>query len=69
MSTLVASNNAASVRASELLHSELKKFSIELPAGVHQTLKMIAAGQGTTIRALLMEACVEYIIPKYTVKE
>ncbi len=69
MSTLVASNKAASVRTAELISTELKKFSIELPAGIHQNLKMIAAAQGTTIRALLLEAAVEYIIPKYTIKE
>lgn len=61
----VAANQAVSVRAAELLSTQKKKFSIDLPAGVHQQLKMIAAAHGTTVRDLLLDALVNYTFPKY----
>jgi hypothetical protein len=62
-------NNAGAgvdVKASDLLANQLKKFTMDMPVSMHQQLKMIAAGQQTTVRALVMEAVVEHVIPKYT---
>lgn len=39
------------VLASELLSSQLKKFTMDMPLSMHQRLKMIAAAQQTTVRA------------------
>lgn len=54
------------VLASELLSSQLKKFTMDMPISMHQRLKMIAAAQQTTVRALVMEAVIEHILPKYS---
>lgn len=65
MVALTASNHAVSVRAAELLSTQKKKFSIDLPAGVHQQLKMIAAAHNTTVRDLLLDGIINYTFPKY----
>ena len=57
---------AGEVLASELLSSQLKKFTMDMPLSMHQRLKMIAAAQQTTVRALVMEAVVEHVLPKYS---
>lgn len=57
---------AGEVLASELLSSQLKKFTMDMPISMHQRLKMIAAAQQTTVRALVMEAVIEHILPKYS---
>lgn len=57
---------AGKVLASELLSSQLKKFTMDMPLSMHQRLKMIAAAQQTTVRALVMEAVVEHVLPKYS---
>ena len=54
------------VLASELLSSQLKKFTMDMPISMHQRLKMIAAAQQTTVRALVVEAVIEHILPKYS---
>ena len=48
--------------ASELLAAQLKKFTMDMPISMHQRLKMIAAAQQTTVRALV----IEHILPKYS---
>lgn len=65
MVAIIASNNAVSVRAAELLSTQKKKFSVDMPAGVHQQLKMIAAAHNTTVRDLLLDGVVNYVFPKY----
>lgn len=57
---------AGDVLASELLSSQLKKFTMDMPISMHQRLKMIAAAQQTTVRALVMEAVIEHVLPKYS---
>jgi len=64
MIAVTASNNAISVRATELLSTQ-KKFSIDLLAGGHQQLKIIAAAHGTTVRDLILDGLVNYTFPKY----
>lgn len=51
--------------ASGLLATQAKKFTMEMPAGMHQKLKMIAAANQTTLKDLIMEAVTNYIIPTY----
>lgn len=69
MVAIASANKAVSVRAAELLSTQKKKFSIDLPAGVHQQLKMIAAANGTTVRDLILEGLVQHVFPKYMTKE
>ncbi len=53
------------VRASELLNSQVKKFTMDMPADLHYTLKQIAAAHRTTVKELVIEAITTYTIPTY----
>ncbi|MBV2133267.1 hypothetical protein KRX52_10705 [Pseudomonas sp. MAP12] len=67
MATMSSLNNAVSVRSAELLATPKKKFSVDLPSGIHQQLKIIAAANNTTVRDLLLDGVVNYVFPKYLV--
>lgn len=67
MKTISSINNALSVRSAELFATLKKKFSVDLPSGVHQQLKIIAAANNTTVRGLLLNGVVNYVFPKYLV--
>ena len=53
------------VRTSELLNSQVKKFTMDMPADLHYTLKQIAAAHRTTVKELVIEAITTYTIPTY----
>lgn len=52
-------------RAADLLNTQNKKFTLDMPAGMHQQLKHIAAAQGTNLRSLILEALTNYTLPRY----
>ncbi|MDG9928772.1 MULTISPECIES: hypothetical protein [unclassified Pseudomonas] len=53
------------VSASDLLNSQAKKFTMDMPAEVHYELKQIAAIHRTTVKELMLEAVNKYIFPTY----
>jgi predicted HicB family RNase H-like nuclease len=63
MSTIA--QTSGTMMASDLLATQAKKFTMEMPSHMHQKLKMIAAANQTTLKDLIMEAVENYIIPNY----
>jgi hypothetical protein len=59
-------NPSHTVLASDLLSTQMKKFTMDMPVGMHLKLKMIAASNQTTVRQLVMDAVEAYVIPKYS---
>ena len=53
------------VRASDLLNTQVKKFTMDMPAEMHYQLKQIAAAHRTTVRELVIEAINNYTVPTY----
>ncbi|MCY1280331.1 hypothetical protein D9M68_600890 [compost metagenome] len=62
MSSSTMSHGAS---ASDLLASQVKKLTFEVPTDKHTKLKSIAAAHNTSIRALIEEALDAYTFPKY----
>lgn len=60
-----AGGSSGSVRASELLDRQEKKFTLVMPEELHIKLKNLAASNRTTVRELMIEALREYTLPKY----
>lgn len=56
---------AGTVRASDLLASQAKKFTMDMPSDLHYTLKQIAAAHRTTVKDLVIEALSNYTLPQY----
>jgi len=42
-----------------------KKFTLEMPHDIHKQLKIIAAGNSTTLRDLMIEAVLNHTMVKY----
>lgn len=57
------------IRASDLLARQERKFTMDMPGNLHSTLKQIAALSRTSAKDLVIEALTEYTIPKYMNKE
>lgn len=53
------------VRASDLLNSQAKKFTMDMPSELHHKLKQLAAAHRTTVKELVIEAVTNYTLPHY----
>lgn len=51
--------------ARNLLSTKERRMSLIIPAEMHQTLKIIAAREGTTTKELIIEAYENYTLPRY----
>lgn len=54
-----------SVRAGDLLNSQAKKFTMDMPSDLHHTLKQLAAAHRTTVKDIVLEAILNYTLPQY----
>lgn len=62
---MILTKEQGGMSASDLLATQAKKFTMDMPSGMHKQLKMIAAGNNTTLRDLIIEAVTNYTIPRY----
>lgn len=58
-------HDSKKIDISQFLASEEKKVTVSFPAAVHRDLKMLASAHGTTIKELLLEAYINYVVPTY----
>jgi len=57
------------VRAADLLSRQEKKFTLDMPESLHAKIKGIAAAHRMSAKDVVLEALMNYTIPKYTGKE